>query len=187
MSVANYNAAVREQLARHVGDIVDVECLAAGPTFVDSVAAEQEAAVHVRARLATLEGYDGVLVDCFGDPGVGEYAVPVVGAFEPAMLAANALGQPISIILPNTELADHIQDRIVAAGWTATTYGLDDADLGQLVQDIANAPRRQTIVLGCTAWASRAAELEVDADVIEPEATAIRYLVELIDRRRAAS
>jgi len=48
------------------------------------------------------EGYDGVLISCFGDPGLKparELAnIPVVGTAESSMLFASALGQRFSII-----------------------------------------------------------------------------------------
>jgi len=195
ISVPDYNAAVHAQVARHVGPhSVDVECLRVGPAFVGSVDDEIVAGEHVRARIAQLAGYDGVFVDCFGDPGVdhGAVAIPHVGAFVPAMIAAQELGQPISIILPNRELADHIQRRAASHGWTAITYGLEAPTREHIfacARAIAAAPERQTIILGCTAWASFADELraEVAADVIEPEETAVRFLVRAVAQGQAES
>jgi Asp/Glu/hydantoin racemase len=99
------------------------------------------------------------------------------------MERAQQLGQPISIILPNRELAAHIQERVRARGWAATTHGLDAPTPHHIfarARTIAAKGGRPTIVLGCTAWAALADELraEVAADIVEPEATAVTYLVD---------
>jgi len=188
VSVPDYNAAVLAQVAGHAqGHAVDVECLPGGPRFIDSVANELAAAAHVRARLARLDGYDAVLVDCFGDPGVDEAGpIPITGAFVPAMHAAQRFGQPISIILPNSELAAHIRERVDSRGWIATTYGLlapTREHVFACARAIAAADGRQTILLGCTAWAAFADELraELAADIVEPEQAAIADLVDRLE------
>jgi len=80
----------------------------AGPASITTDEDERLAAPHVVAAVERCEreGYDGVIVDCTGDPGVGEarrrVRIPVVGAGEAVRRAAAAALPPVVVLSGDT-------------------------------------------------------------------------------------
>lgn len=81
--------------------IVDLvyRCTGAGPRAVRSAADVAEATPYVTAAIRAAEGFDAVIVDCTGDPGVVEardtIAIPVVGPGASLRAAARGAQQPV--------------------------------------------------------------------------------------------
>lgn len=115
-------------------------------------------------------GYEGVFINCFGDPGVRAARecvnIPVFGGFEPVMLLAMGMADRIGIVtvLPNVlpmirgEIAKtHMGDRVVCVR-SINIPVLDLADHGKLCNALYEESLRairedgaEAIVLGCTA------------------------------------
>lgn len=107
------SGAGREEMARRLrflqqaaqpGTTVEVWDVEGGPTSIESMYEEYLSVPGALGRLseAAADGFDAVVLGCFGDPGVDGarelVTIPVVGPGEAAMLFAAALGHRFSII-----------------------------------------------------------------------------------------
>jgi len=88
----------------HAGLRIEQTLLKEGPSSIESVFEEMLAApgVVAAALQAQAEGFDAVVVDCFGDPGMQAARemldIPVFGPGECSMHAAAMLGQRFAIV-----------------------------------------------------------------------------------------
>lgn len=131
---------------------VSYRCTGAGPLAIHTDEDEIAAAPHVvRAVVeAAAEGFDAVIVDCTGDPGVVEarqaVRIPVVGAGEALRAAIDAAPTPVCLLTgdelrsfdPGALLAKTSGAETVALGGTGFSHLVDvlvDADPGRLVLD----------------------------------------------------
>lgn len=133
------------------------------------------------AEKAAAEGFDGIFVDCFGDPAVRAIResvdIPVFGGFEPVMHLALGVADKIGIVtvLPdvvplirsNVKKAE-LDDRVVTIKYVDMPV-LDLADHGKLLRKLTEksveaitACGAEVIVLGCTAMIDVAEELEAE-------------------------
>lgn len=118
---------------------------------------------------AEAEGYDGVIIYCFSDPGLSAAkevsTIPVVGIGEASMHIASMLGNKFSVINPTVTLTDTI-DKVRLSGLdnrcaSIRPLSIPVAELG--VDEIKEAKRlleeakkaikddgSDTIVLGCS-------------------------------------
>ncbi|UCE39862.1 MAG: hydrogenase expression protein HupH [Candidatus Aminicenantes bacterium] len=86
------------------GTIVEIKDLGSGPSSIES-AYEEYLSVPgsvERAIQAEKDGYEGIILGCFGDPGLDALRemvrIPVVGPGETAMHIASLLGRKFSIV-----------------------------------------------------------------------------------------
>ncbi len=198
--------AVQTQIDRvlcNSGHTAVVECLDAGPRFIDSVQTEIASAREVirTCQALPLDRYDAVLVDCFGEPGVAElqraFAIPVTGACVPALHEASVASDDVVVVLPNQELAEHVAPRIRALHAGARVVALAEPRETETLLDRLEASiergvtgrARSAVVLGCTAWASLAPVLahtfEPAVRIVEPEGAALRALIAELPSRQA--
>ena len=180
-----------------------------GPASIES---EYDEALSVpnlleKAKEAEVEGYDGIISDCFGDPGVKPAReivdIPVVGPCEAGMLFASSLAKSFSVVsvLPNVvPMIENISKTIgVHSNLASTRYinipvlevhekeRLKAALFEEMVQAIEQ-DGAHAIVLGCTGFLGVAAELQerlkekgYDVPVIDPAFAATKMLEGLIE------
>ncbi|MGW6298471.1 aspartate/glutamate racemase family protein [Peribacillus butanolivorans] len=187
---------------------VGVTSLDYGPASVES---EYDEALCVpnfleKAKEAEEDGYDGVISDCFGDPGVKPAReildIPVVGACESSMLFASSLAKSFSVVtvLPNVvPMIENISKTLGVNGNLASVryvnipvLEVQDKDRlkRELYEEMIKAIEQDgahALVLGCTGFMGVAAELQkrlkqngYDVPVIDPVFAATRLLESLI-------
>lgn len=90
---------------------------------VVNVEAVPAALLHAQA-----EGFDGVIVGCFGDPFLlairNELGIPVAGFGESALLLALTMGRRIGLVSPTEELNERIRAQIDSYGLGACIAGI---------------------------------------------------------------
>lgn len=153
------------------------------------------------------EAYQGVFVNCFDDPGV--YAsreltnIPVIGAYQPAIFTALALGDRVGIVTTDVPgilseerkaRAEGIENRIsVIRRLDMEVFDIRKhreevlQKLEELSIDMYTNDRVTSICLGCTAMYSVVEELrerlaakKCPVNIIEPMANAIRFLENMV-------
>ncbi len=149
------------------------------------------------------EKYDGVIVNCFADPGVEAARelvdIPVVGPAEASMLLATTLGHKFSVVSTFKNSGPWVERQVRALGLEArlaSAVGIElpvlelGRDPGLTARLIAEAAREavrrngaEVIVLGCTCMAevARTVQDEVGVPVVEPAAAAVRMLQALLE------
>lgn len=152
--------------------IVDVRSLPNGTPTIENARDEAIAAPNVvdECIRAQSEGYDGVFVNCFADPGVHAarecVRIPVFGGFEPAVHLALGMAHKIGIVtvVPSvlTLLSDVVaRSRLGGRIVDIRSVGIPVLELSDherlcraLVTECLHSIRErgsQAIVLGCTA------------------------------------
>jgi len=199
-----------EVAKRYASEGTEVTCihLQKGPESIENQYDEAFAVPGVLEEVgkAEEEGYDGVLISCFGDPGLKparELAnIPVVGTAESSMLFASALGQRFSIITVLRDVVPLMKDNARVLGiekLAAIRYidipvlaleneekllkALYDESLKAVQHDGAHV-----IVIGCTgmvdvAWSlykMLKEEKGYDVPVIDPAVISLKFLESLI-------
>lgn len=135
-------------------------------------------------RQAELDGYDGAVIACFGDPGL--YAarevvdIPVVGIAEAAMRTAGYLGRTYSIVTTLDRVVPHTRELSHRYGAAATCAGVHACQIPVLALETDPAAYRtilaacrlaldadgsDAIVLGCAGMADLCAKLSADLGV----------------------
>ncbi|MDN3015516.1 aspartate/glutamate racemase family protein [Paenibacillus sp. BSR1-1] len=177
----------------------------------ESVESEYDEALCIpnfleKAIEAENEGYDGVISDCFGDPGVKPARevlnIPVVGPCESSMLFASALGKSFSVVtvLPNVvPMIENISKTVGVNGNLASVRYVNIPVLevhekeklkNALYEEMIKAielDNAHVLVLGCTGFMGVAEELQeslrhngYDVPVIDPAFAATRMIESLI-------
>lgn len=190
------------------GTEIDVECLEYGTTSIESMYDEMLCAPGIlkMAEAAQSEEFDGVFIDCMGDPALDavreKLDIPVVGPGRVCVLYAADLAHKFSIVtvLENvvvmlkklavevglgSKLASVRSVAIPVLGLTDVkklTDALVDESIKAIEEDGAHA-----IVLGCTGMLGVAGDLSdalkkkgYEIPVIHPVAVSIKYLETLI-------
>lgn len=91
---------------------IDIISIEKGPESIDSAydVVWSEIFTVQEAEKAEREGYDGVIIYCFSDPGLRaakeKLNIPVVGVNEPSVHIASLLGEKFSIISPSKKRRD---------------------------------------------------------------------------------
>ncbi len=184
------------------GTILDMTTVDYGPASIEGEYDEALSAAAIMDKCAKVGAYDGVFVNCFGDPGVRaarEYlGVPVFGGFEPPILLALGLADKIGIVTVLKNVVPMIQGNIKKAGWedrvpsvrvvNIPVLDLEKADdlVDAIAQEAKNAIEIdgvEAIVLGCTGMAGAAEKIHgylleagYDVPVIDPTFAAIKLL-----------
>ncbi|EWG12958.1 aspartate/glutamate racemase family protein [Cytobacillus firmus] len=205
-----FNDEIKEEVKYYASDTteVGVTSLDYGPASVES---EYDEALCVpnfleKAKEAEEEGFQGVISDCFGDPGVKPAReildIPVVGACEASMLFASSLAKSFSVVtvLPNVvPMIENISKTLGVNGNLASVRYVNipvlevhdkDRLKRELYEEMIKAielDHAHALVLGCTGFMGVAAELQerlkqngYDVPVIDPVFAATKLLESLI-------
>jgi allantoin racemase len=143
-----------------------------GPASIESEYDEVFASPEVvmMCKQAEQEGFDGIFVDCFGDPGVKaareSVNIPVFGGFEPAMFYALGIADKVGIVtvLPDVVsmlngliAKEGLHDRVASLRYVNIPV-LDLDSLDKLTSALIDESKKAivddgagVIVLGCTA------------------------------------
>lgn len=182
---------------------VDVVSLDKGPESIETREAEAKVIPHVINKALELhERYDGIIVNCCLDPGVGLIRslikTPTIGPCQASLAIASTVGKKIGIVTVS-KTAPPLFDELVAE------YGMENKVVGirgiklsvpeinndriyttellkkevaEVVGDGANA-----VVLGCTGLAGFAKELQglAGVPIIDPVGAAIKVLEDIIE------
>ncbi|MFZ5871539.1 MAG: aspartate/glutamate racemase family protein [Actinomycetota bacterium] len=152
-----------------------------------------EALVAEALADAASRGYDALMPDCVLDPAVADLAgtleVPVLGLLRLSVGWSVITGRTASAVARNRAIADEIEARVAAYGWTSAFTGVDVLDVD--VHAIADATRwaeamegaverlaaggASLVVNGCSA-VDLPAGVGRDAVVVDPTALALRLL-----------
>jgi len=162
---------------------------------------------------AEADGYHGVVIACFGDPGIEAakelVTIPVVGIAEAAFFIAPILGHKFLVLTTadtsvpraerhirllglNSELAEV---RAINPGtqWTIVDSLKDREHSKQLIinacKDALKASKAEVIILGCSEMAEHASDLqdELGIPVIDPTTTAVQMTISLVKLNLAQS
>jgi allantoin racemase len=205
-----FNEEIKKEVKYYASETteVGVASLDYGPA---SIECEYDEALCVpnfleKAIEAQEEGYDGIISDCFGDPGVKPARevldIPVSGACESSMLFASALAKSFSVVtvLPNVvPMIENISKTLGVNGNLASIRYVNipvlelhekDKLKKALYEEMIKAielDNAHALVLGCTGFMGVAAELQqrlkengYDVPVIDPVFAATRMLESLI-------
>lgn len=185
----------KEYLKRFIPDEVtlDVECLTEGPhclmSEIDSATAIPIVAKHVIR--AEKEGYSGVFIDCFDDPGLRAYRelvnIPVIGAFESSLSACQHLFDSAIIISPEVNTVPSTEYKVKKSEYYSLirkVHGLEcnsDIEEQQALAEIIKKYDSKTdaIILGCTAfyhYYQNIKEISRVSQIIEPSSVSILQL-----------
>ena len=194
------------QLHAQKKTIVDITDIESGPRSIESSYEEYLSVPGTveRAIQAEKEGYDGLILGCFGDPGLNALRemvnIPVVGPGETAMHVASMLGRKFSIVtvldsvVPSLErLAKVIGlDRRLASvravnipvlelrhNIESTTARMTEASQRTIMKDSADV-----IVLGCMSMAfmevSEMMKKVLGIPVVNPALVSLKVLEGLV-------
>lgn len=164
--------ATRDYIGKYLDSdtVVDVDVIPEGQYSIESEYDEAVNAPQVvkLCQKAAAEGYDGIYVDCFGDPGVRAARecvdIPVFGGFEPAMLVALGLGDKVGIVTVLANVIPMIEGNIAKGHLCGRTTKVravnmpvaDLVDTEKLIEHLLPACIKSigdgatVIVLGCT-------------------------------------
>lgn len=202
-------AATPEELA-YMGQYLDEETtldswvIPEGPATIECEYDEAMAQPHViaLAQKAAQEGYDGIFIDCFADPGVRAIRecvdIPVFGGFEPVMHLALGVADKIAIVTVLPDVVPMLRNNVAKVGLNDRVVVIMSADIPVLeLGDRTKLLRAlyaksvtaimthgaEAIVLGCTAMIDVAEELQegleradLHAPVLEAAQSALMLL-----------
>ncbi len=181
---------------------VEVVSLASGPPSVETINDyEIVKPLVVEKALESHRGYDGLIVNCFLDPGVDELKKslhkPVVGPGESSLAFASVFGGKIGIVSIESEALNLINQRCRELGYSeriSTIRGIKihvvdleknwDITRRELINESMKAVKEgsDVIILGCTGLAGLAGEVSeaIGRPVIDPAAAALKMVESLI-------
>jgi len=185
-----------------------VVSLAQGPASVECRYDEAIATPDVlrQVKKAEQEGFDAVIVDCFGDVGVKaarEIAeIPVIGPGESSMLLAVALGQRFSVITVLRNLLPVVYETAEVLGLHRKLASVRYVDIPvlevmdrerlkkALLREMLEALEKdgaQVLVLGCTGMSGVTSELSqrlrergYDVPIVDPSGAALKFAEALV-------
>ena len=193
------------------GTEIEVVNLAKGPASVESHYDEAAATPDILSKVkeAEQEGFDAVIVDCFGDVGVKAAReitnIPVVGPGGTSMAFGAALGHRFSVITVLKNLVPMMSDAAKVLGVYEKLASVRYVDIPvleladkeklkkALYQEMLNAIERDgahVLALGCTGMSSVASDLSqmlkengYDVPVIDPSAASLKFAEALVRMR----
>jgi allantoin racemase len=160
-------------------------------------------ATILEVEKAEKEGYDGVILSCFGDPGLWPakeaVSIPVVGVAEASIHVASMLGRRFAVItagppdagaymLDNFRMygMDHKCIAVRSVGVCVLGLGEDESEevdcFVKLAEDLIEKGA-EVIVIGCTGMTEVARQIaqRLPVPVISPAPTALKICEDLID------
>lgn len=158
------------------GTIVDVSDTENGPESIESICEEYESIPGTvqRAMQAEQEGYDGIILGCYADPGIDALremlTIPVAGPFESSCFTAMMLGHRFSIITVTPDMCPVLEDEFETKGGNSrrlVSVRAIDMDVLELqsnpellekrlfdeVEKAITQDKADTVVLGCISLA----------------------------------
>lgn len=190
------------------GTEIEVVHLDRGTASIESAYDESLATPDILNKTIEAEkkGCNGVIIDCFGDPGVKAAReivdIPVVGAAEPSMLVACSLGHSFSIVTVLENVIPMIENIVTVLGLkeklaSVRSIGIPVLELqdkerlksaihGEMLKAIRE-DGAHVLILGCTGMMGIARDLHgmlknerYDLPVIDPAAASIKFLEALL-------
>jgi allantoin racemase len=207
---ANASRAIREAKVEHrkrsAGGVaeIDVIGLQRGPVSVETNYEERLASPYLLEEVtrAEREGFDAVVIDCFGDPALRAAReivdIPVIGAGLVSMLFAMALGDKFSVLTVSNALRKN-EEHVRAYCFQARMASMRSVDIpsielyryGPEVQKAVYQEAKKAIdedgadviVLGCTALSHAATDLSerLGIPVVDPAGAAIKMAIDLVE------
>ncbi len=181
---------------------VEVVSLASGPPSVETINDyEIVKPLVIEKALESHRGYDGLIVNCFLDPGVDELKKtlhkPVVGPGESSLAFASVFGGKIGIVSIESGALDLINQRCSKLGYSgriSTIRGIKihvidlekswDLTRRELINESMKAVEEGSdiIILGCTGLAGLAEEVSraIKRPVVDPAAAALKMVESLV-------
>jgi Asp/Glu/hydantoin racemase len=133
--------AIAQATAGEGFEVIGATATRAPPMILEPEALIASAAEVVEIALANSDGYSGIIVAAFGDPGLAgiraSTTVPAVGIAEAAMLEAAEGSRRFGIAATTPKLAAQINARVESLGLAAHYTGIriTDGDANELVRD----------------------------------------------------
>ncbi len=193
----------RDFLERHAapGTEVSVYDVSEGPASIESMTEEYLSIPAALRRAVELEeeGWDAVILGCYGDPGLDAFreliAIPIVGPCENTALVAASLGHRFSIITVTESIVAPIEKLVRSAGVSEKLASVRAIDIPvmDLHGDRARAieatvregrlaiseNRADTLIVGCMTMGfmgiAEAASAELGVPVVNPVTMALKY------------
>jgi allantoin racemase len=181
---------------------IDVISLPEGPLSIETPEDYAEVIpLIVKFAIKNWKVYNAIIVNCFLDPAVsllkGIIKIPVVGPCEASLALASTIGKKIGIITVNDKAIWMIEDRVNELNFRDHVIHISGIPLGVLDIDEnieytkkllieesikANKKGCEVIILGCTALAGLAKEIQdnIELPVIDPFGAAIKVAESLI-------
>lgn len=213
MRILVVNPIVRSKITEHVdkaylklktGDVsIDSACLRKGPRFIET---EEHERLAVPGLLRVVkegekQGYDAIIINCFGNPGLEESKrrvnVPVIGAGESSFLKVKAGKKRFSVLTTVQEAVERVRRNTVK--YDVSELLASVRPIGMHVIELLQTERLRkaliregkkalmndnaaVIVLGCTGMAGNAEWLSkrLNVPVIDPTRAAIEMAIKLI-------
>lgn len=183
-----------------------IDDVAEGPASIES-AYEEYLAIPAAVRRAVeleLDGWDAVVLGCFGDPGLDAFrelvSIPVVGPGEASALLAASLGHRFSVITITDSVVPAIERQVRNVGLAeklASVRAVNipvlelhrdrDRTIAAVLEEGKAAlrhDRADTLLLGCMSMGflelAEAVGAELDVPVLNPARVAVRFAEALV-------
>lgn len=206
-----FNEEVEREFKTYASDKTEIEVvnIDRGTASIESEYDEALAAPGIINKVIEAEkkGFDGAIIDCFGDPGVKAARevvdIPVVGAAEPSMLFACSLGQRFSIVTVLDNVLPMIENiakvlgvhKKLASIRSVNIPVLELHDKDRLKNALHNEmtkaikeDKAHVLILGCTGMMGLAKDLHTmlkkdgfDVPVIDPASASLKFLEALLE------
>ena len=189
------------------GTLVDIVDVDEGPASIESTYEEFLSVPGTLSRVVEAEkaGYNGVIIGCFGDPGVEAAreiaSIPVVGPGEASMLTAAMLGHSFTVISVLDTLAPAMKKLCASAGVAGKLASVRAAGVPVLelardreasLKKIVDAGKKameedgaDVLILGCMSMAFLGVSDHVQdilgIPVVNPAKVALKALESLVD------
>ena len=195
-------------LQSQAGDdtVVDITDIEQGPSSIESAYEEYLSIPETvyRVTQAEKDGYNGVILGCFGDPGLDAMRemvkIPVVGPGETSMSVAALLGHRFSIITVMDSVVPSLEKLARVIGVEKKLASVRPANIPvlDLAKDLEASKRKMieeskkaieddgadVIVLGCMSMAFMGVSDEMQgtlgAPVVNPALVSLKYLEGLV-------
>lgn len=190
------------------GAEIEVACLEYGTASMECLYDEMlnSPGIIKVAEKAQSEGFDGVIIDCFGDAALGAVRerldIPVVGPGRISLLCAADLAHRFSVVTPLESGVAILESKAMEVGLGSKLASVRSVDIpvlgltdvkkltGALIDESIKAIEQDgahAIILGCTGMIGVADDLRdalqkkgYEIPVIYPVAVAVKYLEMLI-------
>lgn len=167
------------------GTVVDASDTENGPASIESICEEYESIPGTveRAVRAQKEGYDGIILGCYADPGIDALremlTIPVAGPFESSCFTALTLGHRFSIVTVTPDMCPVLEDEFVLKGGASRRMAsvraidVDVLEVGShpeilrermfaAVERCIREDGADTVVLGCISLAFAGMDREIE-------------------------
>lgn len=190
-------------LAAYAGPetVTGIDDVADGPASIES-AYEEYLSIPASVRRAVeleVEGWDAVILGCFGDPGLDAFrellSIPVVGPGEASALFAASLGHRFSVITITDSVVPSLERQVRNAGLAEKLAGVRavnipvlelhhdrDRTIAAVVsagREALRQDRADTLILGCMSMGfleiAEAVSAELGVPVVNPARAGVRF------------